>query len=400
MKACGIIAEYNPFHNGHLYQLEEAKKRTKADVVIVVMSGNFLQRGEPALVDKWARAKMALAAGADIVVELPVEFSVQAADFFAKGSLEILHQLQADYLCFGAESGTNKEFMSAGRTYVEKEKAIDQAFHSLKMDGKTYASKMEEAIKTILPDFPLNLSEPNNQLGFAYAKENEKYEKALDLEVIRRKGAGYLDEELHEGKNIASATAIRKHIFTSGELNQIESFVPDKTFQILKNTPYINWEDFWPLLQYKLTLSSVEDLNSIYQMEEGIEYRFKEAIIESNSFEELLSRVKSKRITWTRLQRVCIYILLDITKEQMRKECNEIKAVRLLAFSDDGQRYLNENKHKMTVPLLTNINYKTENLWETTIIAGEIYRLIDKQRIKKQDFTRNPLKSVDISLSH
>ena len=171
MKACGIVAEYNPFHNGHAYQIEQIRKKLQPDVVIAVMSGNFLQRGEPAFVDKWTRTQMALAGGIDLVVELPVQFSTQAADYFAKGALEVFSQLELDALSFGVEEGSAADFLKGAQWLVAHEKEVAAAVKQSAAFNAPYAQQVEEVIARLAPHFPLHLTTPNNQLGFAYVKE-------------------------------------------------------------------------------------------------------------------------------------------------------------------------------------------------------------------------------------
>lgn len=391
MKACGVTAEYNPFHYGHQYQLAEARKRTQADVMVVVMSGNFLQRGEPAIVDKWTRTKMALASGADLVVELPVSFSVQAADFFAKGAMQLLTTLQCSAVSFGSESGESRVFKQAGNQFIEKRQEIDAAFDALKNDELPYPARIQEAIKMVLPDFPLDLSQPNNQLGFAYAKQLASINDQIDIVAVPRKGAAYSEQGLNKQEPFASATAIRSSLLKNNRVERVSPFLPEKSKQFLQNHPFVSWEDYWPFLHYQLLVSSIEDLQAIYQMEEGIEYRLKEKNLQATSFSDFLSKVKNKRLTRTRLQRLCSYILLQHTKKRMLKEMNEVKPVHILGFSEDGRTYLNEIKEKVTVPLISNITQKNEKLWDLDIKAGEIYRAAHPSLIQKQDFTRKPI---------
>lgn len=397
MKVCGIVAEYNPFHNGHLYQLEEARKRTNADILIVVMSGNFLQRGEPAIVDKWTRAQMALSGGVDLVVELPVAFSTQAADYFASGAIQILNALNIDVICFGAESGGNEDFVHAGIQFVEKEEEINEAFQSINLDDKPYAAKMQKAIELVIPDFPIDLSKPNNQLGFAYARAIAKITDKISVEVISREKTEYLEETLDDTINIGSATAIRNALFKSEE---VFKYVPDYTNELLNQEILINWEAYWPLLKYQLTVSSLKDLQNIYQIDDGLENRFKKNSQAAENFEDFILKMKTRKYTRTRLQRLCVYILLQVTKEQMTKEMLQPKAIHLLGFSNKGQYYLRKKKNKINLPIISNMTQKNMNVWSLDVLSGEIYRLAEETKIKKQDFTRNPLKNIDIKSSH
>lgn len=391
MKACGIIAEYNPFHYGHQYQLNEARSRTGADVLVVIMSGNFMQRGEPAIVDKWTRAKMAMAAGADLVVELPVSFSVQPADIFAKGAIQILTALSCSSISFGSESGESHAFKKAGNQFVKKEQKINQAFECLGSEEKPYPARMQAAIEKILPDFPIDLSQPNNQLGFSYAKQLAQLDKKIEIAAVPRKGAAYAEQKLREDERFASATAIRSVLLNTNDCEEVSSVLPRKSKQLLERSFFVSWEEYWPFLQYQLLISTVEELRSIYQMEEGIEYRLKEKSVEATSFSDFLAKVKNKRFTRTRLQRLCTYILLQLTKEQMTVELNAVRGVHLLGFSKEGKQYLNQVKGTICYPLLANINQQNVEIWKTDIKAGEIYRAISPTRIQKQDFTRKPI---------
>lgn len=397
MKACGIAVEYNPFHNGHLYQLEKARERTDTDVMIAVMSGNFLQRGEPAIVDKWKRTEMALSAGVDLVIELPAAFSMQAADYFARGAIQLLRELKVNTISFGAESGSSEAFKLAGEQFIEKKDTIDQVFQTFKGYQEPYAAQIQKAIEQVIPNFPLNLFEPNNQLGFAYAKEIAREKNTIEIDVIARKDAGYLDEMLDEKKTIASATAIRRAL---SKQKDVSNYIPEHTDNLLKQGELVYWESYWLLLKYQLTVSSFKQLSQIYQMEDGLEYRLKNTAQQVTNFEEFITEVKTKQFTRTRLQRLCVYILLQVTKKQMEKEMIYPNAIRILGFSQKGQSYLAEKKEQIGLPILTNISKKNAHLCSLDILSGEVYRLASGSKILKQDFTRNPVKNVDIISSH
>ena len=394
MRACGIITEYNPFHNGHAYQLNEAKKRSGADVMIVCMSGNFLQRGEPALVDKWTRTRMALRGGADIVIELPVTFSVQAADLFAKGGVALLQEMGCSALSFGAESGQGKAFERAATMYTAHEKQIDHAFREMKKERISYPRQIQQAIETVLPDFPLDLSLPNNTLGFAYAKENTTYQQPMEIFTVPRKEAEHRETHLKR-ESFASATAIRKGLLSASSyeegIQKIESFVPKTTLEELADQKFYSWDDLWPLLSYQLTVQTSNQLEGIYQMMEGVEFRLKEKMEMADSMTGFLSAVKSKRMTWARLQRLCVYTLLQFSKEEMHQKIQGPEAVHLLGFSSKGQQYLQEQKKKRTLPFLTNIRRENKTKWTYDIRAGEVYRMMAPHQIEPQDFYRSPI---------
>lgn len=392
MKACGIVAEYNPFHNGHAYQIKQVRHELQPDVVIAVMSGNFLQRGEPAIVDKWTRTKMALAGGIDLVIELPVHFSTQPADFFAKGAIQILGALNIDFLSFGVEEGSGAEFRKAATWMVENDALISRKMSQRDRIDVPYAQQMEQVLNQLAPSFPLQLNSPNNQLGFAYAKEivQQEFSDQIELFPLQRKDAGYDDQLLNAEASIASATAIRKAMLAGKKIDQ---YIPKESFTYLHeaSNQVVTWENYFPLLKYQLTIQSEESLRKIYQMTEGLENRFKQYIKDANSFESFVTLIKTKRYTWTRLQRLLLYVLMQFSKKDIEKNLKRAPAIRVLGFNNKGQRYLREQKQQLQSPLISNVNQETKNLIKTDILAGEIY-ILGNDLIKKQDFTRSPIK--------
>ena len=181
MKACGIIVEYNPFHNGHRYHAQQARQQSGAEVVIAIMSGNFLQRGEPALLDKWARAEEALQNGVDLVIELPTAWSVQSADYFAKGGIKLLQALQCESLCFGTDSTSAIDYAAFGQFVQENQSLIDQTFHALTDKQLSYPQKMTAVFRQVYPESRFDFSSPNHILGMSYAKENATYPTPMTL---------------------------------------------------------------------------------------------------------------------------------------------------------------------------------------------------------------------------
>lgn len=392
MKACGIVAEYNPFHKGHAYQIKELKANTDTDVVIAVMSGNFLQRGEPAILDKWTRTQMALAGGVDLVVELPVIWSVQPADYFAEGALRILGALNIDYLSFGAEAGNRNDFLEAASFMLENETEIAQHLLESNEMNLPYAKKIENILLKMNPDFPLDLQSPNIQLGLSYQKEVIKrgWKDQIEIVPIKRKGAAYRDEAISSQTRIASATALRKAVF---EGEAIHSYIPDSSYHFFREQmeEKVSWEAYFPYLKYQLTIKTESELREIYQMTEGLENRLKSLIEESDSFEEFMRKVKTKRYTQTRLQRLFTYVLLCIKKTDVDLAFKNKPAVRILGFNQTGRTYLNQEKNKINRPILSNVNQQTKDYLNNDIKAGYIYRL-GNQLIEKQDFTRMPIK--------
>ncbi|XBG82552.1 nucleotidyltransferase family protein [Enterococcus cecorum] len=224
MKACGVIVEYNPFHNGHRYHLEQARPQSQADVMICAMSGNFLQRGEAAIIDKWQRANSALQNGADIVLELPFEWAVQSADYFAQGGVNMLAAIGCEYLCFGTDSHEKIDYQQIGQFLHQRRQQLDQLFHQTADEKLSYAENMIRVFQALEMDIPFDHKQPNHILGLSYAKANSQLPNPMELLAIERKNSGYHDEGF-TSETIASATAIRRGIFCGEE---ITPYVPSK----------------------------------------------------------------------------------------------------------------------------------------------------------------------------
>ena len=351
MKACGIIAEYNPFHKGHHYQIEQIRKQTDADVIVVVMSGNFVQRGEPTIENKWHRAKMALENGADLILELPTLSSTQATDWFAAGGVGILHAAKCQEIAFGVED-TSIDYQVAFEEWNTLQTRIKEHVTDDEMKSLTYANRLSLISKeTFGENSPLYrlMQQPNQQLGFAYVKEILSRNLPMKFLTIERMGNGHLDEILLEGQ-FASGTALRKQLLKSERNPKLYAQLP--YLEEISSDKYRNhWEQYWLLLKYQLERSSVEELRNIYQMDEGMEYRFKKCLPQANSFDEFIQLLKNKRWTWARLQRLCLYVLLGITKEQVTqyfKNIREPKEVTVLGFTKIGREYLKNLREEET----------------------------------------------------
>ena len=343
MKACGIIAEYNPFHKGHHYQIEQIRKQTDADVIVVAMSGNFVQRGEPAIENKWHRAKMALENGADLILELPTLSSTQATDWFAAGGVGILHAAKCQEIAFGVED-TRIDFQVAFEEWNSLQRQMKEYVTNDEMKSLTYASRLtliaKESFGENSPLYRL-MQQPNQQLGFAYVREIFSRNVPMDYLTIERKGNGHLDAKIQD-EQFASGTALRKQLLKPERNPKLYAQLPYLE-EVSSNEYRNNWEQYWLLLKYQLERSSVEELRTIYQMDEGMEYRFKKCLPQANSFDEFIQLLKNKRWTWVRLQRLCIYVLLGITKEHVKQHFESIrepKEVTVLGFNETGREYL------------------------------------------------------------
>ena len=351
MKACGIIAEYNPFHKGHHYQIEQIRKQTDTDVIVVAMSGNFVQRGEPAIENKWHRAKMALENGADLILELPTLSSTQATDWFAAGGVGILHAAKCQKIAFGIED-TFVDYRVAFEEWSTLQTKIKEHVTIDEMKSLTYANRISLISKEMFGEnsslYRL-MQQPNQQLGFAYVKEILSHNLPMKFMTIERMGNGHLDTEIQEGQ-FASGTALRKQLLKVDRNHQLYSQLPYLT-EVSLDEYRNHWEQYWILLKYQVERSSVEELKTIYQMDEGIEYRFKKFLPQANSFDEFIQLLKNKRWTWVRLQRLCLYMLLGTTKEQVTQYFENIrdpKEVTVLGFNEKGREYLKNLREEET----------------------------------------------------
>lgn len=389
MKACGLVVEYNPFHNGHAYHIEQAKKESHAEVMVAVMSGNFLQRGEPAIYNKWTRTNEALKNGIDLVIELPFAFATQSADYFARGSIALLQALQVDSLCFGTDSKETVDYVQFARFHQENKALIEARFQQLKNNGMNYPQQMTAVYRELCEGSFFDFSSPNHILGMAYAKENQTYKTPMKLLPIKRQLADFHEATLNSSSRIASASAIRNELFKNSNHAQLKKVVPAQTFLDICFEPKNSWNAYFSLLKYKLITSSHEELATIYQMTEGIEYRLKDKIKASSDFESFVNSVKSKRFTHTRIQRLCTYILGNVTQA----EINAVWAqpfIRILGFNQTGRSFLKERKNNTPYPFITNIAKANEKKAALDIKMGQIYQLSQKMPLE-QDYYRKPI---------
>ncbi|EAF5832635.1 nucleotidyltransferase [Listeria monocytogenes] len=371
MKATGIVVEYNSFHNGHKLHLNKARELTQADVVIAVMSGSFVQRGEPAIIPKWERTKMALAAGVDMVIELPVSFATQHATIFAEEAVRILDAVHVDTLFFGSEHGVAEDFTFAAKKVIENETRFDEAIQLALVDKKTsYARAYTEAFKQLFDQNLLDITKPNNILGFHYALAVQKQNPSLSLQTIPREHAGYHDEEAGHDQ-IASATAIRKLIL-AGKLEEARQYLPVSSIAILRNYegPFLSWADYWPFLQYRLVHASAEELEGIRGVNEGIQNRMQQAATKAQNFSDFIELTKTKRYSNARLQRTALQILLNV------KSKASSPYIRILGMNKTGQQYLSLHKKNIPLPIVTTVSKAPPGLLEEEIRATNIYTLV------------------------
>ncbi|MCF0149353.1 MAG: nucleotidyltransferase, partial [Clostridium sp.] len=279
MNITGIITEYNPFHNGHLYHLNTAKKATNCDAVVCIMSGNFVQRGEPAIIDKWKRAEMALLNGVDLIIELPAFYAVSSAEFFAKGAVNILDRLGVvDNIFFGSECGDIDLLYKIARILTNEPKELKLKIKENLKSGITYAKAREKALINILNEDSLNevLLNSNNILGIEYIKAILKSNSNITPLTMKREGSKYNDKELNT--IFSSATSIRENIKNGFNLNSLENYIPSPSLDMLKslannNYPFVFEENMYKYIKYRL-LTNCINFNNLFEVKEGIDNKF------------------------------------------------------------------------------------------------------------------------------
>ena len=369
MKVLGIIAEYNPFHNGHLYHLQKCRSEAEADFVVAVMSGNFTQRGEAAVMDKWARSRAAVECGIDLVLELPFAYAVNSAEFFAKGGIGILQGLGCvTHLGFGAEAGNLNSLMSIAEAHWEEDRALK---HFLRT-GISYAKAKEEWLKERLGAEMAALAiTPNNILALEYLKQLKKTGSTIIPVMVNRKGPGYLDPE--PADRFASATAIRNHL---GEAER-EVYMPAPAVRLLREAPHADKQRYFDLIRTVILRSSTKELSKICSVSEGLENRIKSMVRTTGSLEELIACISSKRYPKTRISRILCQTVMGLGDFQ------DAYYARVLAAGTKGMQLLRQIKKTAEISVITNINKQNvlPPLLQYDMLASDIYHVLTGENL-------------------
>lgn len=378
MKIAAIIAEYNPFHLGHEYHIRETKK--KADAVIVIMSGNFVQRGAPAICDKYSRAMSAVKAGVDLVLELPAVYATQTADIFAHGAVNIIDNLNVvKYISFGAENPENLK-PAIVNLLADESPIFKEKLKFYLNAGFSYPTSRTNALRDISG---LTLSsKPNDLLGLEYLKHLRRIKSDI-VPLIFKRSDNYNDASLKD--NSVSALAIRNYIFKYDfDVNVISKFVSLPMLRVLckikNNSRFLNIDDFFTEI-FTLIIRNGMELNEIFEMSEGLEYRFEYLIRQSDDIDSLLCKVKTKRYPMSKLNRILINILLNIKKSDMNDILKEMPSyTRVLAFNSKGRKILKECRKQKSktilIPTASTFFPQTtaqKKAWQTDVISDRLY---------------------------
>ena len=376
MKICAVIAEYNPFHLGHLKQIDYIKNELGAERIIVLMSGNFTQRGEPAVLNKFTRAKQAIIAGADAVIELPSVFATANAETFATGAVNLLDDLGIiDGLCFGVESGTKEQFFSLASALLDESKEFKKILKARLEEGVSLAKAKFLTVKELKnEDFDEELiSRPNNILALEYCKAILKRNSFIQAFPMLREG-DHNDVILKKG--ITSATSIRSMI-KAGKLKKLKKNLPPYVYGDLKPYPFA----FDKITVSALIRASKEQLAALPDCTEGLENRIKALLKDNRNVDALVEKISTKRYTATRIRRIMIANLLGITK-QFTEEClNSRLYAKVLAVNGDCKNVISELAERSKIPVITRksdvaeLKKTAQKCYDTDVLANEIYNL-------------------------
>lgn len=413
MKIVGVITEYNPFHNGHLYHIEKAKELSGADAVVAVMSGNFVQRGAPAIMPKHLRTEVALKAGVSVVLELPVCYAAGSAEFFAEGAVSLLHSLGCiDSICFGSESGDIDILKHIADVLIDEPLEYKELLQSELKTGISFPRARQNALVGYLKDNSLNsiLEQPNNILGIEYIKALAKRKSNINIFTIKRKESHYHSETLSE--NYSSASAIRKLLWHASQsvhmeadntydepalsdvLLHLEGQVPEACIRLLEDTYRMRYpiygNDFSLLLKYKLLTETSESLAEYMDISEGLANRIISCRNDFITFEQFCDLLKSREVTYARISRALFHILLNIKTSDMHaySEVGHCQYGHILGFRKDSTLVLREFKKHSSVPLITKLTQTDAlsdvgiNMLKHDIFASDLYESVITNKFK------------------
>ncbi len=393
MKGLGIIAEYNPFHHGHEYHIQESKRILNPDYTVAVMSGNWVQRGEPALIDKWTRTQAALEAGIDLVVELPFVFATQSASEFTFGGISLLNELQTvSYQSFGSESNDLSSLEEAAKVLYLEPETFKHTLKEKLAHGMTYSKALSETLG-------LSNRQSNDILGIEYIKQHMKLKTNIKYTTVKRVGSDY-KEDKWSGK-LSSASAIRKLIL-SNELEEAEHALPKESSELVRtaweSNQVVGFTHLEKYILYKYRTAEERDITDLIEYEQGLESRIKEAALDSTSLAEFLGKLKTKRYTRTRLNRLLVHGLLNLKKEDLA-HFNQVGPpyIRILGMNTLGKSVLKKLSKQTNLPIIVRPGRELKQLpdfctkcfnWENKSTA--LYNLL-RNKTGREEYQRAPI---------
>lgn len=404
MNISGIIVEYNPLHNGHLYHINKTKELTNSDVLISVMSGNFAQRGIPSTVDKWTKTKMALNSGVDLVIELPTIYSVSSAEFFSYGAVSLLNSLGVvDSICFGSEHGDICDINSISNILSKEPIAFKTLLKTYLSKGKGYPIARANALydyvinskidmsSTLFHDF---LNSSNNILGIEYCKSLIKLNSSIKPYTLKREGASFNSNNLHA--EFSSATAIRKFMKENGSVDKLKGHVPSSVLAEIQNLYSNNYkfafeDSMFPYIKHKC-LTSKNSLENLPDVSEGLHNKILKSLQSNISYSSALEDMKSRRYTYTRLSRIlCQYFIGfdDFDTKKLRSMPSPY--ARVLGFNSKGKSILKSIKSNSSIPLYTKIPKTLSETLKLDIQSTGAYSLINNSLAYNSDYLISPI---------
>lgn len=394
MKVLGIIAEYNPMHTGHIYHINEAKKITKSDYVVAIMSGSFTEQGNIALIDKFTRAKFAVENGIDIVIELPSIFAVSDAGNFASKSIQILNDLNIiDSICFGAENDNISLFNKTTDILIEKDEQIWIDIKEELKKGNSFAKARNSVLTSYLDKDEIKLiNSPNNVLALEYLK-NLKLTKSSIVPYAILRNNDFNDDNLNE--KYTSSTSIRNVLEKNIDIQILKKYLTQDIYNYIQTSSLLFNKDFFEILKYKIISMSIDDIKNINGVSEGIENKIKKEIIDVYSYEDYIFKLKSKRYELSKIKRILINILLNITKTDFDKlKSEDANYAHILAFNHSKQELLSNLANNSKIPIITSLNKKNisilnskqKKLLDFDIYSSNIYSSLNKTKLNK-DYT-------------
>lgn len=356
MKIVGIIAEYNPLHNGHIYQLQESIKNLNPDLVIVVMSGCFTQQGNIAVIDKFTRSKLATLYGADIVIELPFVFATSSAEYFAKASINILNSLSCDYISFGSEEEDISKLVNYANKILDNQTNIDKKIKDHLKQGYSYTKAYILALEECISDIDTNLFKSNNILALEYIKEIQRLNSKIKPFCIKRIYNDYNENTLSKYA-FSSATSIRSSLL-EGNIEHIKNFIPEETYyKLLNENIYFN-DSIYELFRYKVILNK-DNLKNIHEITEGIENRIINNVVLYTNYNDFIENTLTRRFTLPKIKRIMLKILFDIDKSFLDNiDYKKDLYARILSVNSKGKKYLGDLTRNSSIPIITKVNDK------------------------------------------
>ena len=367
-KVVGIVAEYNPFHNGHKYQIEKIREKYKDATIVVVCSSSFTQRGDTSILNKFDKAKVALNNGVNLVVELPYVYSTQSSDIFASAAIKILNYLKVDTICFGTERDSIGDIKKCAITQLDEPKYNEIVREELEL-GVNYPTALNKALKKLID---IEITEPNDLLALSYVKEINKNQYNIEIFNIKRTNDFH---DIDSNEMIVSASNIRNKLINNID---IKDKVPSDVYKILKNIKFN--DKYFEFLKYKI--NSENDLEKYLDVDEGLSTRIRNSIDKSNSLDELIQNIKTKRYTYNKISRMLNHILCSFTKDE-RDKTKDIEYIRILGFDEVGQKHLNSIKDNMDIKILNKFDTSYKAL-EIEKRVSSIYSMIISDIMDKE----------------